>query len=118
MFTDGAHRQLGLPRHADLANDEHIQRNAQGVRHQGCDGNTAPRQTQDQAPLNPLWGKRVRQPTRDLFGQEVPGIGPVPKHPPSLHLSALSCGDGRLYFLWATAKIRRKAKTVPNGCRG
>ena len=90
MFTDGAQRQLGLPRHADLANDEHIQRNAQGVRHQRGDGDTAPRQTQNQAACRPQRERGTRQRTGHHLSQEVPSIGPVPEHPSSLRQNAIS----------------------------
>ena len=90
-FTHGAQGQFGLPRHADLANDEHIQRNTQGIRHQCCNGHTAPRQAQNQAALDPRWDGRACEPTGDHLSQVAPSIGPVPEHPLSLHLSDPSC---------------------------
>ena len=46
-LCDGAHCQLLMPRHAELANEEHIQRRAQSRRYFMSDRHTAPWQTED-----------------------------------------------------------------------
>jgi hypothetical protein len=47
LLAHGAHRQLGLPRHPDLAHDEHVEGRAERPRHLGRHADAAARQTED-----------------------------------------------------------------------
>ena len=116
-LADSAQRQLGLPRHADLAHDQHIQLSAKGLRYHCCDWDPTAWEAQNQCTGGRARARGIPKPCGDQLGQEARGIGTVPEHPSSLRPRAPLYAVTRP-FLCATAKIRRKAKIVPNDWRG
>jgi hypothetical protein len=46
-FADGAHRELGLAGHPELAHDDHVERDAERTRHLGRDRNATSRESDD-----------------------------------------------------------------------
>ncbi len=91
MLADGTQGELRMPRHADLANDEHIKWSAQGLRHQRCNWDTTPWETQNHGAGGPQRERSIPQPAGDQLGQPAPGIRTVPEHPLSLRPTAMSC---------------------------
>ena len=87
-LADSAQRQLGLPWHADLAHDQHIQRSSEGLRYHCCDWDTTAWEAQNQNTGRRAGAIGIPEPGGDQLGQEAPGIGTVPEHPSSLRPSA------------------------------
>ena len=82
---DGAHRELLVPRHAELPDEEDVERDAELPRDLEADGHASARQRED----DDVSAARV---SAEPLAEEAPGVGAVPKPLHDRPSRSVACG--------------------------
>ena len=129
VLTDGAHGQLGLERHPELADDDDVQRRAEGAGDLEGDRDTPPRQAKDhdtpiaqvlqpggQAPsrIGPIrenHGYLLSRPTFSCRGPRFPGCASVTRDHRHLRQTPRLVPPGSSFLLLPQARTPRPVRS-------